>query len=197
MNYNAFKSGALSIEQESAFFEFLENDLPNFEPLIIATATGVMGVAAEIEKYDPDIVLIDGVYLMEDDHNAKDDWLRVTNITRDLKKLAKRTHKPIFINTQADKNTSKKVGPELDSIMYTQAIGQDSDDVYALFRDAIMINDHEMCLKVIKQREGTLGKVMMNWDFDTMTFNEIYAETTEQYTEDSGDVPTMNTIGVQ
>ena len=194
MNYNAFKSGALSLEDEKKYFEFLEEDLPNFEPLIIATATGVMGVSAAIDKYNPDIVLIDSAYLMEDDQGAKDDWLRVAHITRDLKKLAKRSKKPIFINTQADKNTSKKTGPELGSIMYTQAIGQDSDNVLALFRDEVMINDREMGLKVLKQREGTLGKMTLNWDFDCMNFSEIYMEQSED-SPDDGDIPD-NTLNV-
>lgn len=193
MNYNAFKSGALSLEDEKKYFEFLEEDLPHFEPLIIATATGVMGVSAAIDKYDPDIVLIDSAYLMEDDQGAKDDWLRVAHITRDLKKLAKRCKKPILINTQADKNTSKKTGPELGSIMYTQAIGQDSDNVLALYRDEVMINDREMGLKVLKQREGTLGKMTLNWDFDTMNFDEIYME---QSQDNSGDDIPDNTLDV-
>lgn len=192
LNYNAFKSGALSLEDEKKYFEFLEEDLPHFEPLIIATATGVMGVSAAIDKYDPDIVLIDSAYLMEDDQGAKDDWLRVAHITRDLKKLAKRCKKPILINTQADKNTSKKTGPELGSIMYTQAIGQDSDNVLALYRDEVMINDHEMGLKVLKQREGTLGKLTLNWDFDHMDFSEIYMEQSEDHGDDIPD----NTLDV-
>ncbi len=176
-NYNAFKSGMLDNKTEKQFFEFLENDLPYFEPLNIVTATGVMGLSADIDKYNPDVIFIDSAYLMEDDQGAKDDWLRVAHITRDLKKLAKRCKKPIIINTQADKNTSKKTGPELGSIMYTQAIGQDSDDVWALYRDDIMIQDREMALKVLKQREGTLGKLLLNWDFDEMNFTEIYADT--------------------
>ena len=60
--------------------------------------------------------------------------------------------------------------------MYTQAIGQDSDSVLALFRDEIMLNDREMGIKVLKQREGVLGKVIINWNFDTMNFKSIYAE---------------------
>lgn len=175
-NYNLFKSGALPLETEKKYFEFLEEDLPNFEPLIICTATGVMSVSAAIDKYKPDLVMIDSAYLMEDDQGAKDDWLRVAHITRDLKKLAKRCKVPIFINTQADKNTSKKTGPELGSIMYTQAIGQDSDNVLALYRDEVMLSDHEMGLKVLKQREGTLGKLTLNWDFDRMNFKEIFME---------------------
>ena len=177
-NYNNFKSGNLSLETENTYFEFLEDDLPKLEPLIIETATGISSVVSVIEREKPDLVLVDGAYLMEDEQGAKDDWLRVTHITRDLKKTAKNWHLPIVINSQADKNTSKKTGPELGSIMYTQSIGQDSDNVLALFRDEIMINDREMGLKVLKQREGVLGKVIINWDFDKMNFKSIYAEST-------------------
>lgn len=176
MNYNNFKSGCLPVETENAYFEFLEEDLPKLEPLIIETATGISSVVSVIEREKPDLVLIDGVYLMEDEQGAKDDWLRVSHITRDLKKTAKNWHLPILINTQADKNTSKKTGPELGSIMYTQAIGQDSDNVLALYRDEIMLNDREMGIKVLKQREGVLGKVIINWDFDKMNFKSIYSE---------------------
>ena len=189
-NYNNFKSGNLSIETENQYFEFLEEDLPKLEPLIIETATGVSSIVSVIEREKPDLVLIDGVYLMEDEQGAKDDWLRVAHITRDLKKTAKNWHIPIVINTQADKNTSKKTGPELGSIMYTQAIGQDSDSVLALFRDEIMLNDREMGIKVLKQREGVLGKVIINWNFDTMNFKSIYAEDSanNDFSEDSEEV---------
>lgn len=196
LNYNSFKTGNLSPEVEKQYFDFLKDDLPHFEPLILATATGSMSVSAAVDKYNPDLVLIDSAYLMEDDQGAKDDWLRVAHITRDLKKLAKRTKKPFFINTQADKNTSKKTGPELGSIMYTQAIGQDSDNVIALYRDEVMISDKEMGLKVLKQREGTLGKLMMSWDFNTMNFSEIYAETPEEPEEEPEDEH-KNLIGVK
>lgn len=195
-NYNAFKSGLLDLETERKFFEFLEDDLPHLEPLNIVTATGVMSVSAAIDKYNPDIIFIDGVYLMEDDQGAKDDWLRVAHITRDLKKLAKRCKKPIFINTQADKNTSKKTGPEISSIMYTQAIGQDSDNIWALFRDDVMRADNEMGLKILKQREGSLGKLILNWDFSTMDFSEIYSETNEDKDFESTNEGTDNTLNV-
>lgn len=196
-NYNSFKSGLLDHDTENKFFDFLENDLPNLEPLNIVTATGVMSVSAAIEKYNPDVVFIDGVYLMEDDQGAKDDWLRVAHITRDLKKLAKRTKKPIIINTQADKNTSKKTGPEIESIMYTQAVGQDSDDIWALYRDDIMKADNEMGLKILKQREGDLGKLVLNWDFTTMNFSEIYSESNESEDESKGESAdnTLNVMG--
>ena len=133
-----------------------------------------------------------------DDQGADSDWLRVAHITRDLKKLAKRTKVPFFINSQADKNTSKRTGPELSSISYTQAIGQDSDNVLALFRDETMIADKEMGIKVLKQREGECGRVYMQWDFDHMKFGAIYSEresgdSTDQNYED-GEGTVKNTI---
>lgn len=191
-NYNNFKSGNLDIETENTYFEFLEDDLPKLEPLIIETATGISSVVSVIEREKPDLVLVDGAYLMEDEQGAKDDWLRVTHITRDLKKTAKNWHLPIVINTQADKNTSKKTGPELGSIMYTQSIGQDSDNVLALFRDEVMFNDKEMGIKVLKQREGVLGKVIINWNFDKMDFKSIYSESSANDDFNNGDSPEEN-----
>lgn len=186
MNYSQFKSGTLPQEVEDQYFAFLEEDLPNLQPLIIETATGVSGINAVIEKEKPDLVMIDGVYLMEDDEKADSDWLRVTHITRGLKKTAKAKKIPIFANSQADKTTSKKTGPELANISYTQAIGQDADNILGQFRDEVMINDREMGIKVVKNREGVGGKVILSWDFTTMTFKGIYSEGAELNPEEAG-----------
>ena len=170
-NYSQFKSGSLPSDVEEQYFEFLDEDLPKF-------------VVSVIEREKPDLVLIDGAYLMEDEQGAKDDWLRVTHITRDLKKIAKKWHIPILINSQADKSTSKKTGPELNNISYAQSIGMDSDNVLALFRDEVMFEDKEMEIKVLKQREGMLGKVVINWDFTRMNFDSIYSEGESSFDEE-------------
>lgn len=51
-----------------------------------------------------------------------------------------------------------------------------------------------MGIKILKQREGTLGKLTMNWDFDTMNFSEIYLEGASDK-EDDGEIPD-NTLNV-
>lgn len=165
-NYENFKRGMLDRKTEKKYFQFLDDDLPNMEPLQIITATGVMSVSAAVDKYKPDLVLIDGVYLMDDDQGADSDWLRVAHITRDLKKLAKRTKLPFFINSQADKNTSKRTGPELGSISYTQAIGQD-----CLPADTLVLTD---CgYKRIQMLEGEVFKV-----FDGEKYKKAYCTRT-------------------
>lgn len=185
-NYNKFKSGTLSPEEEEQYFEFLDRK-KNFETLVIETATGVSNVNAKIQQHNPDVIFIDGAYLMEDDRGADQDWLRVAHITRDLKKIAKNTGKPICINSQADSTTSKKTGPELENIGFSKAIGHDSDVVLSLFRDEDMIEDREMKAKVLKQREGILGNVMLNWDFSTMDFSSIYSDVKEDVTNGNSD----------
>lgn len=174
-NYGRFKSGTLTPQEEKIYFDFLDMK-STLEPLIVETATGVSNVSAKIEQYQPDVVFIDGAYLMEDDQGAKEDWLRVAHITRDLKALAKLKKIPICINSQADSTTSKKTGPELENIGFSKAIGHDSDVVLGLVRDEEMIEDREMKVKVLKQREGTLGNVVLNWDFTTMNFSTLYSE---------------------
>lgn len=189
-NYNKFKSGSLTEEQEEAYFNFLDNIMPRMDSLIIETATGVSNMAAKIDQYQPDLVLVDGAYLMTDDEGSDQDWLRVAHITRGIKKLAKSKKIPIFINSQADSTTSVKKGPQLGNIGYSKAIGQDSDVVLALFRDSYMIEDNEMEIRVLKQREGTLGKVRTNWDFNVMNFDSIYSEVQSgEESEDLGESP--------
>ena len=39
-----------------------------------------------------------------------------------------------------------------------------------------MIEDKEAKVKLLKHREGSLGSLMMTWDFKTMNFQEIYSE---------------------
>lgn len=177
INANQFKAGKLPPDVEGQYFKFLEEYMSKID-LPIFTAISPMQVSAEVEKHKPDLLLIDGVYLMEDDEKSDSDWLRVAHITRTLKKLVKNKHIAAFVNSQADKNTSKKVGAELGDISYSQAIGQDSDNILALFRSEQMRSDREMCLKVLKNREGDLGKIMLSWDFNTMQFAEIYHEET-------------------
>lgn len=171
-NYNDFKKGNLPPDIEYQFIEFLRKDLPHLEPLILKDAKGVIGVREDIKNIKPDIVFIDGIYMMEDDQNAKDDWLRLTHITRDLKKAAKHTGIPININTQADINSKGGLG----GIKYSQSLAQDADSVIELIREDTMYEDNEAKLIVRKNREGEPASIMVNWDFKTMNFKEIYAE---------------------
>lgn len=182
MDYSKFKSRTLDEKAEARYFKFLEEDLQDYGNFQLITGESPMQIAGEIEKYKPDIVFIDGVYLMNDDRKSNTDTEKVYHITADLKRIAKNYKIPIVINSQADKSTSTKTGPELENISYAQSIGRDSDVVMAVYRTEMMYTDKEMGLKVLKNREGTTGKLLISWDFSDMQFKQIYFE------KDSGEV---------
>lgn len=182
MDYSKFKSRTLDPKTEARYFKFLEEDLQDYDNFQLITGESPMQIAGEIEKYKPDIVFIDGVYLMNDDRKSNTDTEKVYHITADLKRIAKNYKIPIVINSQADKSTSTKTGPELENISYAQSIGRDSDIVMAVYRTEMMYTDKEMGLKVLKNREGTTGKLLISWDFSDMQFKQIYFE------KDSGEV---------
>ena len=193
-SYTRFSDGRLNKEEEEHYMSYLTNKAPKLEKLVVDTAEGVSGVSAKIDLYEPDLIIIDGAYLMVDEQNAKDDWVRVAHIWRDLKKICKSKKKPIFVSTQTDSTTSKKTGAGLENISFAKSVGHDSDIVFTLFRDEQMMEDKEAKIKLLKHREGSLGSLMMTWDFKTMCFDEIYAEYDKEDTEEkkskkSGDKP--------
>lgn len=190
-NYNDFTSGKLNKEQEELYFNFLDKK-ESMESLVIDTATTVSAVRAKVEQNESDIVFVDSAYLMEDEEGAEADHMRVTHIFRGLKKMAKALDIPVCANTQRDVK-DKKGG--LGSINFARAINHESDVVMTLERDEEMIEDAEAKITLNKQREGTLGSVMLNWDFSTMNFGGIYCSNSdkEDITEDDLD---NNILGI-
>lgn len=141
----------------------------------IAGAT-VSGIAAKVEKYKPAVVLIDGVYLMIDEISKEQNTPQaLTNITRNMKRLALRTHLPVVISTQALtwKMTKKKV--TADSIGYSSSFFQDSDVILGL--EHVMLDDGEpdelqRRLKVIASRNSPNVAATLLWDWESSTFEE-------------------------
>ena len=175
-NYNDFTSGKLNKEKEELYFNFLDKK-ESMESLVIDTATTVSAVRAKVEQNESDIVFVDSAYLMEDEEGAEADHMRVTHIFRGLKKMAKALDIPVCANTQRDVK-DKKGG--LGSINFARAINHESDVVMTLERDEEMIEDAEAKITLNKQREGTLGSVMLNWDFNTMNFGGIYCSNSDK-----------------
>jgi hypothetical protein len=85
---------------------------------------------AKIAKHEPDIVAIDGLYLMSDVNKARKREERLTNISRDLRQLildnAETVHpSPVVATLQANRKAAEHERGELDEIAYSDAFGQD------------------------------------------------------------------------
>ena len=182
LNYTRFRKGQLLPDEEKRYFQYLEEmeNTPDDEVmLVVEQATGgVSQISAKIDQYNPDIVYIDGAYLLEDEEGEEDNWAGMTRIWRGLHRICLAKDKPIVVTTQS----KDEQGASLKSMSFAKAIANECDVVAVLEQDEQMRNDKEIMLKPLKIREGdNMRIVMMNWDFDEMKFNSIYSErVTEQ-----------------
>jgi replicative DNA helicase len=108
----------------------------SMEGLILSSdidgAITISGIQAKIQQYAPDLVLIDGLYLMDDETgHDKGSPQALTALTRSFKRLAQTARKPIVITTQAMDYRSKG-GLNIGSIGYSSSFAQDSDIVFGV-----------------------------------------------------------------
>lgn len=129
---------------------------------------GVASVAAKAKKYKPDIILIDGFYLMEDDRKARQREERLTNTSRDLKRLCRRTGIPVVVSAQIH-------GKE-GHIMYTSALMQDCDWVaeFSQTQDMRTLQPPQMKAALKAHRQGGDWEKILNWDLVNMNFAETF-----------------------
>jgi len=81
---------------------------------------------SKIEQYRPEIVFIDGLYLMSDARGATKDHARVRNISRAVRQMNLETRIPVFATLQANRAAAQNKEANLDEIAFSDAIGQDA-----------------------------------------------------------------------
>ncbi len=154
------------------------------------SALTVSGIGAKIDQYDPDFVIVDGVYMMMDEAGSPHppgSPQALTNITRGFKRLAQNKNVPILITTQVlewkmDKGKSITSG----SIGYSSSFIQDSDLVMGIERtDDSLIQ----LMKVVLGRNVPQGvESFIKWEWEKGEFEELgynpFEEDTEE--EDTG-----------
>jgi replicative DNA helicase len=148
----------------------------------ISSATTVSGVLAKVQNYNPDVVFIDGAYLMqaEGEKIEPGSAQALTSISRSLKRLAQAQKIPVVITTQASLSRSKG-GLSIGSAMYTQAWGQDCDVLLGVERVRPDKGDEEddeggpvsVKFKVIESRSGPRKETLLEWDWDHGSVTEV------------------------
>jgi hypothetical protein len=149
--------------------------------LIVEQATGgISQISAKIDQHKPDIVYVDGAYLLEDEEGDEDNWMGTVRIWRGLHRLCLLKKKPIVVTTQSKDES----GATIKSLSFAKALSNECDVLGVLEQDEQQKNDREANLRFLKLREGdTLSSVHMNWDFDKMKYNSIYKEQTVEQTD--------------
>jgi hypothetical protein len=197
LNTNHHKLGQLGDMKEEDYFEELRKlkDRDDIGQFIISGDSshgfGVSAVQAKIEEYNPDLVIVDGSYLLEDEDGGTAMWEKVTNITRKLKRVANSTGKPIIQSSQLSAKSGKEGKANSQSnISFSQSFAQDSDLVIEPFRDKDMKALNKMGINVMLAREADVPLILLNWDFENMkTFGTVAEVMMDDDVEDDDDSP--------
>jgi replicative DNA helicase len=139
------------------------------------SAMTVTGLAAKIEKIKPDIVFVDGVYLMVDEASGESNTPQaLTSITRNLKRLAQKANIPIVVSTQVLLWKMKKGQVSADSIGYSSSFFQDSDVILGLQRQDEE-DDSSRELRIVASRNSGPASSDLLWDWEEGKFEEYGA----------------------
>lgn len=140
-----------------------------------SSLTTVSAIAGKIQQYRPGLVIVDGVYLMDDENGEpKGSPQALTNITRSLKRLAQRFDVPIIGTTQVlawKLGNKKSRAITSDSIGYTSSFAQDSDLILGVESDPDI--DNQAIIRVVLARTAPKGEIRIKWDWDRMDFTEV------------------------
>jgi replicative DNA helicase len=148
---------------------------------------GVNAIRAEIDAFQPDIVFIDGVYLMVDDRTKQRDvsWKTITNITQDVKGLATEYNIPVLGTTQSNREgVKRKAGEDMGSyndVGFGLSAIQDADMVIRVQK--IPTNDGEKILVTLPaMRESKIESFTVNF-VPVIDFNLHQVNLTQEQVE--------------
>ena len=182
ISYSALRRGALSSSEEVRYVKMLK-DMETKKPFTLVDAINgitMSALSAKITQLNPDIVFVDGMYLMLDEITGERNTPQaITNITRALKRLAQNIDKPIVITTQTLLWKMKGRKVSADSIGYSSSFFQDSDIILGL--EPIELSDgsrDELVRKfsVVESRICAPTETTLTWVWDTGCFHD---ETTQ------------------
>ena len=175
VSHHRLRTGTLTDEEEARFYQKIDS-IQNMEDEMwfVDSANGVTvsSVASKIQNFKPDIVYVDGTYLMIDEEGAEAYNQQMTNITRALKRLAQKAKIPVVATTQVLNWKMRKGQVTADAIGYSSSFHQDADVIFGLQREDETVDDTRT-LKVIANRNGGFQEVALMWNWDTGLFREI------------------------
>lgn len=144
-DYGDFRNGKLSVEDEMKLSEFVEEfqNIPSEREIPITTLSddkdgkSVSALRAKIDEHEPDLVLIDSMYKMYDEHTKKRDASPGTlrNVCYDIQQLCQTTRVPIVCTSQANRSGDKAKIGETTDVAFSDSMLMDCDLLVRLIND--------------------------------------------------------------
>lgn len=152
-----------------------------------AQLMSVADIKEEIEMYKPHVVYIDGTYFIWDNETKGTpdrDWRADANVSAELKLLSVKYDIPVVVTTQSQEKqqgNSKKPGLEARTIQGGTGLLKFSDLVLGID----MPNDTGVqMVNGMLSRFSPVDPVLIKWDYNDMSLEEIEPETMELEDDD-------------
>lgn len=149
------------------------------------TATGMKAKLRRVKNLG--LVVIDYLQLMQSDRKIDNRVQEVSDISRNLKLLAKELMVPVICCAQLSRNPESRKGnekmPMLSDLRDSGAIEQDADIIMFLSRDYYMTDPEKQNVAdvvVAKNRHGSTGTVTMGWFGQYTKFTSLAADGTAE-----------------
>lgn len=173
LSHKDFRRKKLSAADEDRYLDML-TELKSLHPFHLVDAINGLTVDSLVAKADqlkPDILFVDGVYLMTDSVTGEANTPQaLTNITRALKRVAQRLDIPVVITTQTLLWKMKGNKVSADSIGYSSSFFQDSDVILGL--EPVEEDESIRLLKVVQSRNCPPSETSITWNWDTGCFHD-------------------------
>lgn len=155
-------------------------DLPDFWLVDGALTATVQDIILLAKQLKPDVVYVDGAYLVKGDDPRQQRWDRTTSVLERFKgDLAEGMNIPGYISFQFNREGAKK-NAGLEHIAYADAVGQLSSVVLGLGltdNEDSVESLNRRHVEILKGRNGETGGFDINWRFDQgpdfMNFSEF------------------------
>lgn len=173
ISHTRLRRGKLETTEEDRFIDTIDR-LKTLHPFHLVDAVNgltVDSLVAKAEQLKPDILFVDGVYLMMDQMTGEANTPQaLTNITRALKRVAQRLNIPVVITTQTLLWKMKGNKVTADSIGYSSSFFQDSDVILGL--EPVEEDEMIRVLKVVQSRNCPPSQTSITWSWDTGCFHD-------------------------
>ena len=173
--YGLVLKGKLPVFQREALKSYLDTSLEKQGIYVVGGNFDfrIESVAAAIDEAKPDIVLIDGIYLIQS--SGKDRMEKAANVFSDVKRLTITKKVPIVVSSQFNREVkaNQAATARTESIALTDAAAWHSTLVFGAVQTDDNKKENRMQMKQMKVRDGAGEDFELEWNFRTMAFGEI------------------------
>jgi len=166
----------LNVEAYEKFLTEMNSNNLLFPHHLGFDALNISTIRNLVRKYSPDILVVDGVYLLSDDSNRAK-WEQNDNLFKGLKNIAMAHEIPVFCTTQAGREAVDLFKPpKLNQVANGDALVRASDIAFAMSK--VEEDDNLRFLYYMKQRDDAeiKDRSIMKWNVDVGDVQELMQE---------------------